>query len=131
MNRYEEELQNNIEAGRPTGADDADVKAYREVFRALSMPPETSLSSNFADRIVARIEEKRKRESKKDAIWFASGIGVMILALVATILYTGFKFDLGFLNDMSGYAGLFIFGVAFIALLNILDKRLVIKSAAK
>lgn len=131
MNHYEEELQNNIEAGRPTGADDADVKAYREVFRALSTLPETSLPNNFADRIVARIEEKRKRESKKDVIWFASGIGVMVLVFVATILYTGFQFDLGFLNDMSGYAGLFIFGVAFILILNILDKKLVIKSAAK
>lgn len=128
MNHYEEELQNKIEAGRNTGADDVDAKAYRQVFRALSAPPETSLSSNFADRIVARIEEKRKRESKKDAIWFASGIGVMILVFVATILYTGFQFDLGFLNEMSGYAGLFIFGVAFIVLLNILDKKLVIKS---
>ena len=128
MNHYEEELQNNIEAGRPTGADDADVKAYREVFRALSTLPETSLPNNFADRIVARIEEKRKRESKKDVIWFASGIGVMVLVFVATILYTDFQFDLGFLNDMSGYAGLFIFGVAFILVLNILDKKLVIKT---
>jgi hypothetical protein len=51
MNYHEEELQNNIEAGRPTGADDADVKAYRKVFRALSTPPETSLPNNFADRI--------------------------------------------------------------------------------
>lgn len=131
MNHYEEELQNNIEAGRPTAADDADAKAYRQVFRALSAPPKTSLPANFADRIVARIEEKRKRESKKDMIWFASGIGVMILVFAATILYTGFQFDLGFLNDMSGYFGLFIFGAAFILLLNILDKKLVIKSTAK
>lgn len=128
MNHYEEALQNNIEAGWPTNADDADVKAYREVFRALGTPPEASLPNNFADRIVARIEEKRKRESKKDVIWFASGIAVMVLVFVATILYTGFKFDLGFLNDMSGYAGLFIFGVAFVLLLNILDKKLVTKS---
>lgn len=128
MNRYEEELQNNIEAGRQTGEDDADVKAYREVFRVLSKPPQTSLPPDFADRIVARIEEKREHESEKDLIWFSAGIAIMVLVLVATVLYTGFSLDLGFLKEMSGYAGLFIFGVAFIMLLNILDKKLVIKT---
>ena len=131
MNRYEEELQRDIEAGLHTTADDADVKAYREVFRALGTPPQTSLSHHFADKIVARIEQKRKQESEKDLFWLGAGIGVMVLALVATMLYTGFKFDLGFLKEMPAYTGLLIFGIGFVALLTILEKKVLLKKEIK
>ena len=126
MNSHEEEIQKNIEAGRPTDDNDLDARAYKEVFRALkTSSPETSLPVNFADKIIARVIEKQKRESARDFFWFGVGIFLMIVALIVTIYYTGFKFNLGFLKGMSGYAGLFVFGVAFIILLNVLEKRIV------
>jgi hypothetical protein len=58
---------------------------------------------------------------------FGIGIFLMIIALVATVLYTEFTLRLGFLEEMSGYTGLFVFGVAFIILLNWLDKHILIR----
>jgi hypothetical protein len=132
MNSYEEEIQKNIEAGRPSDDNDMDAKAYREVFRVLkTSSPETSLPINFADKIVARIIEKQKRESARDFFWFGAGIFFMVVALIVTIYYTGFKFDLGFLKGMSAYTGLFVFGIAFILLLNVLEKRIVPRKEMK
>jgi hypothetical protein len=127
MNSYEEELQRNIEAGKPVKGEDADVKAYQEVFRALKTAPATSLPHYFADKVVARVLEKQKRESKKDIFWFCAGMVFLVVALMGTIFYTGFKIDMGFLKEMSGYSGLLIFAVSFITLLNWLDKRLVLQ----
>lgn len=124
MNINEEELQKSIETGSAAEANAADVDAYKKVFRALRKEPEIALSHNFADKIIARIIEKQKREEAKDLFWFGTGLFFLIVAFIATILYTGFSMNLGFLKDMSGYAGLLIFGIAFILVLHWIDKRI-------
>lgn len=124
MNGYEEELQENIERGQVPTGDDLDVKAYQAVFRALKKDPEQALSADFADRIVARITSQQSK-ILRDYLWFGTGIFVLLLSLIGTILYTKFTFDLGFLKVMSDYRGLALFGIAFITLLNWLDKKLV------
>ena len=125
MNAYEEELQKKIEEGKTPQGDELDVKAYREVFRALKKEPEYSVSPGFIDRIVMRVEEKRSKDSSRDMFWFGAGIFLMVVALIVAIAFTGFKINAGFLTNMSEFKGVIIFGIAFIAFLNWVDKRLI------
>lgn len=124
MNRNEEELQKSVEAGHTVEGSLPDVVAYEKVFSALRELPEVSLSHNFADKIVARVIEKQKRSDARDLFWFGMGMFFLLVAFIGTIIYTGYRVSLGFLEEMSGYSGLFVFGVAFIILLNWIDKRI-------
>src|SRR5687767_6282543 len=125
MNRYEEELQKNLEAGKTPQGDDLDIRAYQQVFQALTKMPETKLSRNFSDRIVTKVLEKRKRDASRDMFWLSGGIFFLAVAFAVAVVITGFKLEWGFLKQISGYAGVFIFGAVFIGLLSWLDKRLV------
>jgi hypothetical protein len=125
MNSYEEELQKSIEAGQNPKGDELDVKAYREVFQALKQTPGYEVSPGFADRVMLKAEQMRKKDSSRDMFWFGTGIFLIVIALIVAIVLTGFKPSAGFLNNMSDYKGLVIFGVAFITFLNWVDKRLI------
>ncbi|MEX2230820.1 MAG: hypothetical protein WD824_01570 [Cyclobacteriaceae bacterium] len=125
MNSYEEELQKNPEKGESSDADGLDIKAYQEVFRALKKDPGYEISSSFAQTVVARMISKQQSKSSKDYFWFGAGIFFLAIAFLATILFIDFRFDFGFLTGMADYAGLAVFGIAFIAILNWLDKRLI------
>jgi hypothetical protein len=95
------------------------------VFSALKKKPETKLSGDFSDRIVFSVQEKQKRDASRDMFWLGGGIFFLVIAFIVAIIMTSFKLEFGFLKDISGYAGIFVFGVAFIAMLGWLDKRLV------
>lgn len=125
MNSREEELQKKLEKGQLPHGNGLDVKAYQEVFRALKKDPGYPLSPNFAERVVARAFSRQQNTVLKDYLWFGAGMFFMALAFAATVLYTNFRFDFGFLNVMADYKGLVIFGIVFIIFLNWLDKRLV------
>src|SRR5687768_13187878 len=125
MNAYEEELQKKIEEGKTPQGDELDVKAYREVFRALKKEPGYSVSPGFIDSIVMRVEEKRSKDSSRDMLWFGAGIFLMVVALIVAIAFTGFKINAGFLANMGEFKGVIIFGIAFITFLNWVDKRLI------
>lgn len=125
MNAYEEEMQAKLEEGQTPVGDGMDVKAYQTVFRALKKDPDYRLRPDFAEHVAARVMASRTRGFSKDYLWFAAGILFLIAALVGTIVYTGFRFDFGFLNVMADYKGLAIFGIVFIMFLNWLDKKLV------
>jgi hypothetical protein len=125
MNRLEEEMQEKLEQGKTPAGDGLDVKAYQAVFQALKKDPDYSLRPDFAERVAARVMRSQKGGFSKDYLWFGAGIFFLIIALIGTILYTGFRFDLGFLKVMSDYKGLAVFGIAFIVFLNWLDKKLV------
>lgn len=125
MNPYEEELQNDVEKGATPDGDGLDVKAYQAVFRALKKDPGYELRPDFAERVVSRVVSAQREKSSNDYLWFGAGILFFIIAFIATVLYTGFRFDLGFLKVMSDYKGLAVFGIAFMVLLNWLDKKLV------
>jgi hypothetical protein len=102
-----------------------DVKAYHAVFKALKKDPGYDLRPDFAERVASRVMRHGKSGFSKDYLWFGAGIFFLIIAFIGTILYTGFRFDLGFLKVMSDYKGLAVFGFAFVAFLNWLDKKLV------
>jgi hypothetical protein len=125
MNRYEEELQKKIEAGQSPEGDDLDIKSYQQVFSALKTKPETKLSRNFSEQVISRVLVKQKRDASRDMFWLGGGIFFLVIAFIVAIVLTGFKFEFGFLKDISGYTGIFVFGIAFIAMLSWLDKRLI------
>lgn len=125
MNPYEEEIQDKLERGQTPGGDGLDIKAYQAVFRALKKDPGYALPPDFAGRVAARVAQKQERGYSKDYFWFGAGIFFLVICFIATVVYTGFRFDFGFLKMMSDYKGLALFGVTFIALLNWLDRKLV------
>ena len=118
-------MQEKLERGETPAGDGLDVKAYQAVFQALKKDPGYGLPSDFAARVAGRVMTARQAGFSKDYLWFGTGIFVLVISLVGTILYTGFRFDFGFLNVMADYKGLAIFGIAFIVFLNWLDKKLV------
>jgi hypothetical protein len=121
MNDYE--IQKNIENGIGL-PDDKDVKAYEKVFHALNNIPESPASNNFADQIINRIIEHEQKEERKDLVWFATGWVLLLASFIGTIFYTGFTFKFGFLEEMSDYSGLLLFGIMFIIGLHWLDRRI-------
>ena len=124
----DEELQKNVEEGNPYRGDDLDTKAYQEVFTRLRKKPDAYLSIDFADKIVSRIQEQKRKSSSRDFYWLAAGAFLLIVALIVAVVLTGFKPGLGFLKGISAYSGIFVFGVAFILFLNRLDKKLLSKT---
>ena len=125
MNQFEEELQKKIERGELAPGEDLDVKAYQEVFRVLKKEPDYKLSARFAENVVSKISERHNRSLSKDYFWFFSGLFFFLLASAITLMFTNFRLDFGFLNGMSEYKSLAIFGAAFIVFINWLDKRVV------
>jgi hypothetical protein len=125
MNAYEEEIQKSLENGETPQGDELDVKAYRQVFRMLGKDPAYELPGDFASRVAARVNARQQARDSRDYLWFAAGIVFLAITSLATILFTGFRFDFGFLKAMSDYKGLAAFAIAFLVFLNWLDKRLV------
>ena len=121
MTTKDEELQSQIE--KATFVEGVDAYAYKKVFDVLKQEPDFQLPVNFADRVVATIEAKK--DSSKDFIWFGVGIFMFMMAAVVAIVLTDFKVDFHAFKFIAGYPGLFIFGVAFIFVLQWLDKKLV------
>jgi|JI10StandDraft_1071094.scaffolds.fasta_scaffold04013_14 hypothetical protein len=120
----DEELQKQIEAGVHTYDDDSE--AYRHVFKALKQEPAFYVSLPFADRVLAKIE---KREEQRDFRWLALGISLSVIALIVTLALTK-AWTVGVFSFISGYPGLVIFGIAFVLLLQWVDRKLVRKGAS-
>jgi hypothetical protein len=125
MSPSEEELQAKIERGEIPAGKEIDVKAYQSIFRALKKDPGYDLGADFASRVALKIQRRQQSQLSKDYFWFGAGLFFLAIAFLATVLFTGFRLDFGFLNVMSDYKGLAIFGIAFIIFLNWLDKRLI------
>lgn len=125
MNPHEEELQKRFEAGLNPQDQGPDARAYGKVFRALSRDPGYRLPDGFAERVIFRLQAQQRRRDARDYFWFAAGLVFLAISFAATAAYTGFRLNWGFLNAMSDYKGLLIFGGLFIAFLHWIDKRLV------
>jgi hypothetical protein len=125
MKPFEEEFQEDVEAGRIAPSEGIDAKAYHSVFRALEREPDYALPPDFAARVASRVAAQKEKGTSADYFWFGAGLFVLTIAFVGTVLYTGFRFDFGFLNGMSDYKGLAVFAIAFIIFLNFLDKKLI------
>ena len=125
MSVNEEELQRKTANGElPAPGEELDLQAYKVVFEALGKSEPVTLRSGFADRLVAKAVARQKKASSMDFVWFVVGIVSLIVGCIVAIVKTEFKLNLGFLAGMSAYGGVFVFGIAFVILLNVIDKRL-------
>ncbi len=123
----EEELQSQIEKSATTGHG-LDSRSYQVIFDALKKEPSFKLSNSFEDKVIQKIEERK--EAAKDAAWIWIGVASFIIAAVASIMLTGFKFNsfnfnVGTFRFLAGYPGLFIFGTLFVLGLQLLDKKII------
>jgi hypothetical protein len=119
----DEEIQKRFESNLPLAGNDRDVDSYREIFRIVSKEPKVKINNSFADGIVKKIMAMKKREARRDMIWLSFGVVFLLIGLVVTAAFAGLQFQLGFLKEMSGYAGVFVFGVAVIIAFNWLEKK--------
>lgn len=123
MKRAEEELQNQIEKGLVDESSE-DARAYQRVFDALKKEPDFHVSLPFADRIIALVD---KKEEQRDYWWIAAGIFLIVIALIISLVLTSAHWTSGVFTFVSGYPGLIGFGVAFILLLQWIDRKVIKK----
>lgn len=120
----EDELQKLVETGN-VDYNNPEAKAYKRVFDSLGRETSFSLPSSFANRVmnVLLAREKRK-EIRRDYFWLALGIFGFVIAFAVVFVITDFKFTSGVFSFLSSYGGLIIFGIAFVAILNFLEKKI-------
>lgn len=122
---HEEELQKKIE-NRETVPASADAEAYRHVFAAVEKEMNFTLPAGFADKVVERImAEAKRKEALRDRLWFVVAGLLFLGGFVASVFFGEFKPGVGVFTFFSGYAGLIVFGVVFIAILHFVDKKFI------
>ncbi len=126
MKMSEEEIQNKLMKGEyPKGLSESEINSYRHVFHALSKEQVYDLEPDFADRVVDRLATRAETSFPHETLWFILSIAGVGIALAVTLYLTEFKIDLSFLNIFSGYWMFFVFGVALVVIIQIIDKKLV------
>jgi hypothetical protein len=123
----DEEIQKHFESNLPIEGRNRDADSYRELFRIVSKEPKLKINNAFAEGVVKKIVAKKKREARRDMIWLSFGVVFLLVGLIVTAAFAGLQSQLGFLKDMSGYAGVFIFGLAVILAFNWLEKKILSK----
>jgi hypothetical protein len=103
-----------------------DDKFEEVVSRALEKGTTFGLPQDFADRVVRKIQqESLQKETQRDRWWLIAGIISMIGAVVFAFTNVDFKPSVGVFTFFKGYSGLVIFGVVFIIILQVIDKRII------
>ena len=123
MNLPDEDLQNKMEGNRPDASEEG--VAYKKVFAALPIEPSFRLSANFADNVVRQIDAKEARTTKREMYWLAAGVLLLLTGALVGALLSGFRPTFGGFKFFGSYPGLFAFGVLFLLLLHLVDKKLV------
>jgi len=122
MKTTDEEIQNKIEQGLFGG--NSDEHAYQHVFTLLKKDPEFNLPIQFADRLVSILE---KKEERRDYYWLAVGILLSVISVIITIALLIKHWSINAFPFLSSNVGLVVFGVIFVALLHLIDKKIVRK----
>lgn len=105
-----------------------DDKFEEVVSGALEKGTTFELPNDFADRVVKRIQqESLQKETQRDRWWLIVGIVSMIGALVLAFAFVDFKLSVGVFTFFKGYSGLVIFGIVFIAAIQVIDRLLLKK----
>ncbi len=73
---------------------------------------------------MGRVVQQQIRRSVREYLWYLTGIVALVIASVVAVVLTGFQLNFGFLESISAYSGIFIFGGVFILALHVLDRRL-------
>lgn len=126
----DEEIQKLFDSNQQPEGDGGDVAAYQKVFRAISKEPSIKIGSTFAETVVKKIVAQKKREARRDFIWLSFGVVFLITGLIVTAVVAGLQLELGFLKDMSGYAGIFSFAIVVIFAFNAIERKLLSKNVS-
>jgi hypothetical protein len=94
---------------------------------ALSRQPDFQLPSGFTERLVSMMEAGKQKERRREIWWMGFGAFLFVIAFVVVLTLIDFKLSLPGLTFLSNRIELVVFGIAFIALLHILDRKLVRK----
>ncbi len=121
----DEELQGRIEKGE--FSDNRDSRTYVKIFEALRREPEFRVSNNLAETIVRQVDFSSRRSSR-DLVWLYTGLVACFVAMIVAVMLTDFKINFGALKFISGYPGLFVFGILFVLALQWVDRKIVRKS---
>ena len=119
------EFQERIERGEQASGEDA--QAMKVVFNALRREPEFRLPANFADRVIYRMSVPA-RDSSSDIVWLWVGLAACVIAMGVAVWITDFKWSFGTWKFLTGYKGLIVFGILFVASLQWVDRRIIQKS---
>ncbi len=119
----EEELQNSVEKGFK--GKDYDARAYHIVIDVVQKEPCYKLPSDFADKVMLRIERASQKSSSQDIAWLYVGLVFFVIAGGIVIAISNFKISFGAFKFISGYSGLLIFGGLFILTLHWIDKKFI------
>ena len=123
----EEELQNSVENGFK--GKDFNGRAYRMVFDVLQKEPSYKLPSDFADKVMLRIDMASQRSSSQEMVWLYVGLIFFVIAGGVVIAMSNFKINFGVFKFISGYSGLLTFGGLFILGLQWIDRKFIHHSA--
>jgi hypothetical protein len=122
----EEYLQEQSELGKHDKG--LDSLAYQKVFDALKKESTAGLSPEFADKVMLKLQtQSTSRSSGFELLLALIGGLFCIIVLIVAVVLTGFKVQLGFLESLHGYKGVFIFGIVFIIFLHWIDKVVIRK----
>jgi len=124
MTSHEESLQQQLEEGKLLSAN-AETRAYQKVFDALKQEPAFELPLHFEDCILQKIEANEKHAERRETYWLVAGVVSLVIAAIIGAVLVGFKPSFGAFAFLSRYTGLFVFAVAFILLLQWLDRKIV------
>jgi hypothetical protein len=102
----------------------------RKIEGVLAREPDFQLPLSFANRLVSMIEEKQKSASSREVYWIAFAGFLFVVAVGLSVYLTGFKPSFSAFPFLNNYAGLIVFGVLFIGLLNWVEKRYLRKSSS-
>lgn len=126
MKTPDEELQHRITNGENTGDyPEAEVKAYKMIFRALPGEKGYELPADFADKLSGRLITSVKEKPSKDLFWLAACIAGLTGVLALTFFITKYSPDLSFFNGYSHYWGIAALGVVLVFAIQLVDLKLI------
>lgn len=103
-------------------------KIETQIDNALTREPDFKLPVGFADGLVKIIEESRAREKRWEIFWIGFGGFLFFIALIVVLVLIDFKPTFSGSSFLTTNVGLIVFGILFVLLLNLLDKKFIRKA---
>lgn len=98
-------------------------KIDKKIESVLMREPDFQLPATFANRLMSMIEAKQKAARSREVYWIAFAGFLFVVAVGVSVYLTGFKPSFSAFPFLNNYAGLIVFGVLFIGLLNWVERR--------
>jgi hypothetical protein len=118
-----------FEIGRPDNKNSKMKDLEAQIESALSREPKFNLPSDFADRLVAKIETAKRIERRVEILLIGVSALLFFAGLIVVIALTDFKISLSAFSFLSNNIWFICFAIVFVGLLNFLDRKLVRKGA--